>query len=157
MSDFGINVEFTPPNNSKLNGKVEHAFAIQWEKAKILIQNANLQDRVKCNKKILMHAISTAIFLSEEAPQKHAGLSSNDLFYSVDRKLRVKPHYFIEWGRIGFVSNKCSHVSKMKPRGVPMIFIGYALDHPSSTYKFYNPTTNSIITSDSVKWSAFTR
>ena len=157
ISEFGINVEFTPPDTPKLNGKVEQAFAVRWEKAKILMQNANLQDRVKCNTKILIHAISTAIFLSEEAPQKHTRLSSNDLFYGNDRKLRVKPHHFVEWGRIGFVSNKRSYVSKMKPRGVPMMFVGYALDHPSGTYKFYNPTTDSIITSDSVKWSAFIR
>ena len=32
-----ITVEFTPPDTPKLNGIIERAFAIRWEKAKILI------------------------------------------------------------------------------------------------------------------------
>ena len=38
-----------------------------------------------------------------------------------------------------------------------MMMIGYALDHPSGTYQFYNPNTDTVIISNSVKWSAFNR
>ena len=36
-----------------------------------------------------------------------------------------------------------------------MIFVGHSLDHPSETYKFYNPTTDDIIVSNVVRWSEF--
>ena len=51
INKYNINAECTSPDTPKLNGKVERAFAIRWEKAKILMQNANLQDKAKCNKR----------------------------------------------------------------------------------------------------------
>ena len=35
------------------------------------------------------------------------------------------------------------------------MFVGYALDQSSRTYKFYNPTTDDIAMSNSVQWSLF--
>ena len=46
-----INVEYTPPDTPKLNGIIERAFAIRWEKAKILPQAAGLKDKIKKIKK----------------------------------------------------------------------------------------------------------
>ena len=34
--------------------------------------------------------------------------------------------------------------------------VGYALNHPSGTYRFYNPGADNIIITNSVKWSNFT-
>ena len=45
----------------------------------------------------------------------------------------------------------------MKARGTAMMMVGYALNHPSGTYEFYNPNTYSIIISNSVKWKDFNR
>ena len=55
------------------------------------------------------------------------------------------------------VSNKRTHVTKLQPKGTPMIFIGYSMNHPSGTYEFYNPVNDSIVISNSVKWSNFIR
>ena len=49
--DKNIRVEYTPPDTPKLNGVIERAFAIRWEKAKILLQAAGLKDKIKKNKK----------------------------------------------------------------------------------------------------------
>jgi hypothetical protein len=35
------------------------------------------------------------------------------------------------------------------------MMVGYALNHPSGTYKFYNPITDSMVISNSTKWSIF--
>jgi len=43
----------------------------------------------------------------------------------------------------------------MESKGTAMMFVGYALDHPSGTYKFYNPTTDAVNISNSVRWSDF--
>jgi len=38
-----------------------------------------------------------------------------------------------------------------------MMMVGYAMDHPSGTYRFYNPMTDNIVVSNSVKWSDYKR
>ena len=78
--EYGINVEYVPPDTPKLNGVVECEFAIRWEKAKILMQCAGLKDRVKTNKKILIRAISTAGFLTDSCPKRNKE-SANSLFF----------------------------------------------------------------------------
>ena len=47
---LNIIVEQTPPDTPKLNGVVERVFAIRWEKAKILMENAGLRDVVRKTK-----------------------------------------------------------------------------------------------------------
>ena len=61
----------------------------------------------------------------------------------------------VQWGCIGFVANKRTKTAKSDNNGTARMMIGYALDHPSGTCKFYNPTTDSVINSNSVKWSDF--
>ena len=51
VSKLNIEVEMTPPDTPKLNGVMERAFAIRWEKAKVLMQNAGLRDCVKKTRK----------------------------------------------------------------------------------------------------------
>jgi len=112
---------------------------------------------VKRNKIILVEAIKTASFLYEEGPRKGKELSINELFFGVKGRERVKSKHFIEWGRIGFVSNKRTKTNKMVSRGTAMTMIGYAMDHPSGTYRFYNLTTDHVVVSNSVKWSDYKR
>ena len=156
-TDWNVNTELTPPDTPKLNGVQERAFAIRWEKAKILLQAAGLKDNVKKNKKILIRAINTASFLIDECPHKRSKECNNDLFYGSSRKPKVRPEHFVQWGRVGFVPNKRTHTTKMKARGTAMMFVGYALNHPSGTYEFYNPTTDGIVISNSVRWKDFNR
>ena len=53
----GTEVEYVPADTPKLNNMVERGFAIRWEIAKTLMQNASLRDPVKRNKKIIEEAI----------------------------------------------------------------------------------------------------
>ena len=59
-----IKIEYTPPQTPNLNGIIERAFAIRWEKAQILMQNAGIKDEVKRNKKILVQAINAVNFFT---------------------------------------------------------------------------------------------
>ena len=45
----------------------------------------------------------------------------------------------------------------MNHRGNAIMFVGYALDHPSGTYCFYKPESDSIVVSKYVKWKCFNR
>ena len=148
-------VEFTPPDTPKLNNMVERGFAVRWEIAKVLMQNASLKNKVKMNKKIVIEAIKTASFLNDECPQKGKEISVNELFFGSKGKDRVKAKDFVEWGRIGFVANKRTKTKKANNRGTAMLMVGYALEHPSGTYRLYDPNNDSIVTSNSVTWTDF--
>ena len=43
----------------------------------------------------------------------------------------------------------------MDGRGKDILMVDYTFDHPSGTYMFYNPYTDSIVISDSVSWGNF--
>ena len=58
-----ITIEYTPPDTPKLNNMVERGFAIRWEIAKTLMQNAGLKNKAKMNKRIMVEVIQTACFL----------------------------------------------------------------------------------------------
>ena len=86
-------------------------FSIRWEMAKVLMQNASLCPVVKMNKKIIVEAILTAIFLSE----KGKSTSINELFFGPVGKEKVEVKHFVEW---------CNEItSKM--------MVGYALNQPN--------------------------
>jgi hypothetical protein len=80
--------------------------------------------------------------------------SPNELFFNKNKD-RVQVKHFMEWGIFGFITDKGNKNTKFKARGTPMMFVGYCLDNTSGTYKFYNADKNSIVRSDSVKWSTF--
>ena len=151
----GVTVEYVPADTPKLNNMVERGFAIRWEIAKTLMQNASLKDNVKRNKKIIVEAIRTACYLNDECIQKGKKLTVNQIFFGSKAKVRVQTKHLIEWGRIGFVANKRTKTAKMDNNGTAMLFVGYALDHPSGTYRMYNPGTDNVVITNSVKWSVF--
>ena len=145
-----IGFKLTLPDTPKLNGVIERGFAVKLEKAKVLMKNANLNTTSQSNKIILMEAIKTAAFLYDECPQKNKIKSSNELWYGSGYKQRVKPQHYIQFGRIGIVTNKRTYVKKNEDKAVAMMMVGYALDSPSGTYRFYNLRTNAVVQSNSV-------
>jgi len=99
--------------------------------------------------------MSTAILLGDLGLTSRSKISAEELFTGKPSKL--KPKDMAQWGRIGMVSNKDKIKAKMPAKGKPMMFVGYALDHPSGTYEMYNPGTKRIITTDSVEFASFKR
>ena len=136
---------------------IERGFAVRLEKAEVLMKNANLNITSQSNKIILMEAIKTTAFLYDECPQKNKSKSPNELWYGADYKERVKPQHYVQFGRDGVVTNKRGYVKKNESNGVAMMMVGYALDSPSRTYRFYNPKTNAVVQSNSVTWKDFFR
>ena len=152
-----VDFKFTPPDTPKLNGHIERQFAIRLPKAMILMINAGLNATARSNKTILMEAIKTASYLYDECPHSTDEECPNQKWYQDEYKIRVKPEHYIQFGRIGFVANKRTHVKKNDTKGTAMMMVGYALNSPSGTYRMYNPKTGSIIESNSVTWKDFKR
>jgi len=76
---------------------------------------------------------------------------------STGKAPRWKPSDLIEFGRVGIVKIKDKHVKNGEEKGLPMVMVGYAVDSPTGTYRFYNPKIKRIISLDSVTWSDFKR
>ena len=152
-----IEIEYTPPDTPKLNGVIERAFAVRWEIAKLFMQAAKLNDEAKRIREIVEGAIRTAGFTQDRSYQMRMKCSANDRFYEHSgNKENVKEHHIVPWGSIGMVlSNK--KPTKFGTRGEPMLMIGYAMNHPSGTYRMYNPRTKSVVISNNVKWTEWKR
>jgi len=152
-----VDYKFTPPDTPKLNGQIERQFAIRLQKAMVLMVNAGLNKVARSNRTILMEAIKTASFLYDECPQANDESCPNEKWYSEEYKVRVKPEHYVQFGRIGFVANKRTHVKKNETRSNAMMMVGYALNSPSGTYRMYHPRTNLVIETNSVGWKDFTK
>ena len=61
----------------------------------------------------------------------------------------------IEFGRVGVMHNHTKLRSKLKPRGIVVTMVGYALNHGSGTYRVYNLKTNRIVFTRDTKWGEF--
>jgi hypothetical protein len=151
--EHGTVMEYIPSGTSQLNGRIERRFPVAWNKAKIYMQNAGLTEEAK--EKLWPKAMSTAILMGDLGPTQRNKIPAEELFTGKPSKL--KPKDMVQWGRIGMVSNKDKIKAKMPAKGTPMMFVGYALDHPSGTYEMYNPATKRIITTDSVEFASFKR
>jgi len=97
--------------------------------------------------------MATAILLGNIGPTSRSKISAEEIF--TGKPVKLNPKDMIQWGRVGMVANKDNIKAKMPSKGTPMMFVGYAMDHPSGTYEMYNPSTKRIITTDSVDFAAF--
>ena len=153
----GINIEFTPPDTPKLNGVVERGFAIRWEIAKTLMQAARLNNDAKHIREILEGAIRTAGMMHDRTYSFQMKCSPNDRFYKYSgNKEPIKEKHIVPWGSVGMVLTN-NKPTKFGTRGEPMLMIGYAMNHPSGTYRFYNPRTKSVVLSNNVQWTEWKR
>ena len=81
-------------------------------------------------------------------------LSPDSMFGEINT--RIAGH-LIQFGRIGYVTDRTKIKGKMKPRSYKGIMIGYAEDHSPDTYILFNPRTRKTFRSRDVKWADFHR
>ena len=145
---YGISVEYTSPNPPQQNGTIERQFHTDLTRANSMMEAANLKQTTR--NILLFEAILTASTVNHICVKPQQTKSPYELFYGKPPKLTVK--HLIEFGRIGFVTIHNSIRSKMKPKSIKCIFVGYAPHHTSDTYKMYNPVTGKLILSRDIRW-----
>ena len=104
---------------------------------------------------IIVEAIKTSIFLNDERPQKGKVVHVSESFFCSEEKDKVKINKFVEQGSIGFVARKRKKTKKSENKGAVLLMVKRKLDHPSRSRNFYNPSTRSILISDSFSWNDF--
>jgi hypothetical protein len=104
-------------------------------------------------REILEGAIRMAGIIHDRTYSFQLQCSPNDRFYKYSgNKERIKEKHIVPWGSVGMVLTN-NKPSKFGLRGEPMLMIGYAVDHPSGTYRFYNPRTQSVVLSNNIRWT----
>ena len=78
----------------------------------------------------------------------------NLLLYIEDTKIAA---HLIQFGRIGYVTDRAKIKGKMKPRSMRCVMVGYASNHSADTYLMYNPRTRKVIMSRDIQWADFNR
>jgi hypothetical protein len=58
----------------------------------------------------------------------------------------------VQFGRLGYVTDRRKIKSKLAPKAFKCLFVGYAFNHSAHTYRLYNPKTRHIILSRDVRW-----
>ena len=148
--EFGIQLEYTAPSTPQQNGLVERQFVTDLSRANSMMEAADFTQSLR--NLLRGEAIMTASILDNLACKTN-NQSAFELFYN--RQSLLAPKHFQPFGRLGYITIRDKIRSKLKPKATICVFVGYAMQHSPNTYRFYNPSTRSIILSRDVSWSSW--
>ena len=143
----GVKLEYTAPNTPQQNGVVERQFATELRRANAMLAAASFNERTK--DLLRAEAITTSCILDNTVCNER-GQSKYELFFG--RKPNLLPKSMIEFGRIGYVTDRRKIKGKMRPKSNPYVMVGYALNHSIDTYRMYNPMTRAVIMTRDIQW-----
>ena len=143
----GITMEMTAPNTPQMNGVVERKFVTIRDKAVAMMLGAMLDDEHQGQ--LWAEAIHTATKLENAIPNSRSNESPDYQWYSEHPGLL---NHLVQWGRIGYITIHMKQ-NKLSKKSIKCVCMGYADDHSSDTYRFYNPVTNKILLSRDVTWA----
>ncbi|KAI2503386.1 GAG-pre-integrase domain [Fragilaria crotonensis] len=104
--------------------------------------------------KLWAEATKTAALLGNVLPNTRSTVPPDELFYG--EKSKIYPH-LIQFGRVGYVTNRATMKGKFKEKSSPMVMIGYGENHARDVYRMYNPVTSKVVeTRDVHVWADVT-
>jgi hypothetical protein len=149
---FGVTLELTAPNTPQQNGVVERKIYTDKNRAHAMLISARLtpeaQDLLRAE------AVATAELISNMLAGPD-GISPNMRWNGEPGKLKAKD--LVEFGRIGYVTDRTKFKAKMAEKATKCIMVGYATNHSSDTYRVYDPLTKKVRLSRDVKWAEWKR
>jgi hypothetical protein len=63
--------------------------------------------------------------------------------------------HLIQFGRPGYVTDRRKIKSKVAPKAIKCLFVGYAFNHSAHTYGMYSPRTCYAILRRDVRWDSW--
>ena len=149
---LGVDLEYVAPHTPQHNGVVERRFVTDRNRAMAMMIGANFsqetQDLLRCE------AINTASVLGDILVRQGLSKSAYELFYGKPSPLLP---YLVEFGRIGYVTDRTPIKKKWRENSYKCIMVGYGEDHNPDTYRMFNPETREVILSRDVRWAAWSR
>ena len=144
-----VEIEYTAPNTPQQNGTCEKRIADDGRSSRAMLTSARLKPTF--SNRLRAEAKSTATKIHNLWVTKKGVKCGYEAFYSKSSKLR--PEHLIEWGRMGYVTDRTMIKGKAKPKAEPMLMVGYADNHSSDMYRLYNPATGQVVLSRDVTWA----
>jgi hypothetical protein len=145
-----IVVEWTARDTPQQNSPAEVAFATLAGRARAMMEDANVPDNLRFF--LMPEAVKTATYLDNLIPIEIDGV----LRTRFQHHFGVNPPFaksLRTWGEAGTVTIKSRKFQpKEKGRGVTCMMIGYSPDHPTGTYRMYDPNTRGVHMSRDVTW-----
>ena len=138
--------KFTSRNTPQQNGIVEVQFATIAGRGRAMCNHANIPEevRIKIANEALSHSTSLGTLVVDKGQTKtrneRIGLSNPKW---ANTKIRT-------FGQAGVVTRGKN--GKLGDRGIPMMFVGYPINHASDSYRMYNPKTSKISEVRDVIW-----
>jgi hypothetical protein len=150
--EYGIQLEYTAPHIPQHNGVVERMFSRDAKRALAMMISAAWTKEMQA--KLWAEATKTAAILGSSLPNTRSAVPPDELFY-------VKPSdiytHLIEFGRVGYVTNRSTMKGKFKEKANPIVMIGYGENHARDVYRMYNPVTSKVVeTRDIHAWADIT-
>ena len=149
---FGVTLEYVAPHTPQHNGVVERRFVTDRNRAMAMMLAAQLtpaaQNLLRCE------AISTASKIGDSVVRQGHTQSAHEIFYGKPSPIL---HHLVQFGRIGYVTDRTPIRKKWTPKSHKCIMVGYASDHSADTYRMFNPITKSMLLTRDVKWAEWTR
>ena len=123
---MGITLEYTAPNTPQMNGVAESRIQDSTRAVATMLGGSQLNEKEKSA--LRAETASTYAVLRNLHVATLDGKSSHELFDG--KPSQLAPQYWIEPGRIGYVTDRKKIKGKAQSRGSPCVFVGYAPNHP---------------------------
>ena len=151
--NLNLKFEFTAPHTPQQNGVVERGFPTIAGRARAMMNDANFSDELKGL--LWAEAFQTATLL-DSILSTDGKTTPWDLFYKGKKKPLFLDHLQC-FGEVAYVADRSKFKTKLQNHSNKMIFVGYSIDHAGDVYRFYNPTSKTIIQSrDVTQWTGKT-
>ncbi|KAI2511207.1 PIF1-like helicase [Fragilaria crotonensis] len=146
-------MEYTAPHTPQHNGVVERMFARDANRALAMMLSAGWTKFLQG--KLWAEATKTAAVLGNTLPNTRSTVPPDELFYGTPCTIYGST---VEYGRIGYVTNRGTMRGKFKEKATKMIMVGYAENHARDVYRMYNPYSGKIVeTRDIHAWADLTK
>ncbi|KAI2505223.1 PIF1-like helicase [Fragilaria crotonensis] len=150
---YNIKMEYTAPHTPQHNGVVERMFARDANRALAMMLSAGWTKFLQG--KLWAEATKTAAVLGNTLPNTRSTVPPDELFYGTPCTIYGST---VEYGRIGYVTNRGTMRGKFKEKATKMIMVGYAENHARDVYRMYNPYSGKIVeTRDIHAWADLTK
>ncbi len=125
-----IEFEYTSPHTPQHNGKIERIFATLYGRIQAILQAAGLDGNLR--QKLWADAANTTTIYDGIMISKKGMKSPYEKSYDRENKcVRLLKRF----GEVGIMTKKSSTQEKLKDKGIPAMFLGYATQHSSDTYR----------------------
>ena len=151
--EFAMVLELTAPDTPQQNGVVERRIVILKQRALAMMIAADLVKKIR--ELLWCEAVSCANDLENISASTVRDKFPIEMMKGTMSKLYP---YFQPFGRVAYICIRKKFKATWKEKSVKHIMVGYAKNHSSDTYRFYNPKTNSISESRDVStWAEWKR